>query len=164
MNETESTEDSLLSLRVWLALFSSVKSIEAVIRRNLRETFASTLPRFDLLSQLYRTSDSLTMGELSARLMVSNGNVTGLIKRLVAEGLVESIADSEDKRIQRVSLTRKGRRCFGVMAPTNQTWVKETMAGLTASDLRELQRLLTKLKASVSAAEHGSEEPLAPTD
>jgi DNA-binding MarR family transcriptional regulator len=153
MDEAENADDTLLPLRVWLALFSSVKQIETVVRRNLREIFASTLPRFDLLSQLYRTPDGLTMGELSARLMVTNGNVTGLINRLVSEGLVERIVDPADRRVQRVSLSRKGRRFFGSMAPANQVWINEAMAGMTPDELRELQRLLAKLKASVSAVE-----------
>ncbi len=155
MDDTEGTDDALLPLRVWLALFSSVKQIEGVVRRNLREDFASTLPRFDLLSQLYRIPDGLTMGELSNRLMVTNGNVTGLINRLLAEGLVERLVDAEDRRVQRVSLTRKGRRLFATMAPANQAWINGVMAGLGTDDLRDLHRLLTKLKSS--AAHHGQD-------
>lgn len=154
MHDADNTDDQLLPLRVWLALFSGVKQIESVVRRNLREIFASTLPRFDLLSQLYRAPDGLTMGELSARLMVTNGNVTGLISRLVNEGLVDRIVNPADRRVQRVSLSRKGRRFFGSMAPANQAWINQAMAGMTPAELRELQRLLAKLKASVGAAEH----------
>ncbi|MBI2236672.1 MAG: MarR family transcriptional regulator [Magnetospirillum sp.] len=142
----------LLPLRVWLALFGSVKQIEALVRTNLRETFGSTLPRFDLLSQLYRTPDGLTMSELSTRLMVTNGNMTGLITRLVGEGLVARDQDADDRRVQRVRLTPKGRRVFSNMAPANQAWVTEAMAGLTEDELLQLHTLLAKLKASAADA------------
>src|ERR1700710_3121783 len=91
-------------LRMWLRLLSGSNLIEAEIRRRLREQFATTLPRFDLLAQLDRmphgltphgltphglTPHGLTLGEISRRMMVTNGNVTALAAGLVAEGLVE---------------------------------------------------------------------------
>jgi DNA-binding MarR family transcriptional regulator len=158
--EIDNSDDRLLPLRVWLALFSSVKQIEALVRTNLRETFSSTLPRFDLLSQLYRSPGGLTMGEMSARLMVTNGNVTGLIARLVGEGLVDRLQDADDRRVQRVRLTPKGRRVFSNMAPANQTWVTAAMAEMDEGELRQLQALLAKLKASAAGAMarmHGDE-------
>ncbi|ARJ67861.1 MarR family transcriptional regulator [Magnetospirillum sp. ME-1] len=147
-SETGAADDQLLPLRVWLALFGSVKQIEAVVRTNLRESFGSTLPRFDLLSQLYRSPGGLTMGEISARLMVTNGNVTGLIARLVEEGLVDRLQDSDDRRVQWVRLTPKGDKLFSSMAPANQAWVTEAMSAMSDDELRQLHALLTKLKAS----------------
>jgi len=151
-HEASNADGQLLPLRVWLALFSSVKQIEAVVRTNLREAFASTLPRFDLLSQLYRSPGGLTMGEISARLMVTGGNVTGLIGRLVEEGLVDRLQDADDRRIQWVRLTPKGDKIFSSMAPANQGWVTEAMAEMSEEDLRQLQNLLSKLKSSVANA------------
>ncbi|HIJ63207.1 MAG TPA: MarR family transcriptional regulator [Rhodospirillaceae bacterium] len=148
MTESEKPSDGILALRVWLALFSSVKEIESVVQKNLRGAFSSTLPRFDLLAQLYRHSEGLTMGELSNRLMVTNGNVTGLIGRLVGEGLVDRTVDSEDRRIQRVKLSDKGRQLFDSMAPANQVWIGQAMAGMSERDLQQLHKLLLKLKAS----------------
>ena len=87
--ETGLSDDDRLELRVWLRLLACTNRIDQGVRRGLREAFEITLPRFDLLAQLDRASDGLTMGELSRRLMVTNGNVTGLIDRLVGEGLVE---------------------------------------------------------------------------
>lgn len=147
--EANNASERLLPLRVWLALFSSTKQIEALVRTNLREAFGSTLPRFDLLSQLYRSPGGLTMGEISARLMVTSGNVTGLIARLVAEGLVDRMQDADDRRIQWVRLTPKGNKVFTSMAPANQAWVTAAMADMDELDLRQLQALLTKLKNSV---------------
>jgi DNA-binding MarR family transcriptional regulator len=151
--EADDTGERLLPLRVWLALFSATKQIEALVRTNLREAFGSTLPRFDLLSQLYRSPGGMTMGEISERLMVTNGNVTGLITRLVAEGLVDRLQDADDRRIQWVRLTPKGDKVFTSMAPANQEWVTAAMAGMTEAELRQLHALLTKLKASAAATD-----------
>lgn len=148
MTDSEKPGEGLLPLRVWLALFSSVKEIEGFVQKNLRGAFSSTLPRFDLLSQLYRHPAGLTMGELSNRLMVTNGNVTGLIGRLVGEELVDRTVDSEDRRIQRVSLSAKGRQLFDSMAPANQQWISQAMGGMSERDLQQLHKLLLKLKAS----------------
>lgn len=148
MTDCEKPAEGLLPLRVWLALFSSVKEIETFVQKNLRGTFASTLPRFDLLSQLYRNPEGLTMGDLSSRLMVTNGNVTGLIGRLVGEELVDRTVDSDDRRIQRVSLSAKGRQLFDSMAPANQRWISQAMGGMSERDLQQLHKLLLKLKAS----------------
>ena len=86
--ETALTKDDRLDLRVWFRLLTCATLIERSVRQGLREEFGITLPKFDLLSQLDRAEEGLTMGELSRRLMVTNGNVTGLIDRLVTEGLV----------------------------------------------------------------------------
>src|SRR4051812_13012170 len=100
------------NLRLWLRMLSCVNLIEAEIRRRLREQFATTLPRFDLLAQLDRMPDGLTLGEISRRMMVSNGNVTALAAGLVADGMVERRAHPTDRRVHRLCLTPYGRRQF----------------------------------------------------
>jgi DNA-binding MarR family transcriptional regulator len=162
-HEGSNTKEGLLPIRTWLALFSAVKQIETVVRVNLRETFDSTLPRFDLLAQLYRAPDGMTMGELSAKLMVTNGNVTGLIARLAAEDLVERLQDTGDRRIQRVRLSPKGRRVFDAMAPANQGWISSVMADLSEAEMQQLHALLTKLKTSVARVPPGRSD-VAPPD
>ena len=113
--ETAVTGDDRLELRVWLRLLTCCNLIERGVRRNLRDTFDTTLPRFDLLAQLDRAPEGLTMGALSRRLMVSNGNVTGLINRLVEEGLVARRAAKGDRRTQLVKLTAAGGQAFDGM-------------------------------------------------
>ena len=74
----------------------------------------------------------MTLGELSQRMMVSNGNVTGLVERLVAQGLLDRRAAPNDRRAQIVSLTAEGRRAFRAMARTHGDWIAEIFAGLAA--------------------------------
>ena len=144
--ETALTADDRLELRVWLRLLTCSNMIEHAVRRGLREEFDVTLPRFDVMSQLDRAPDGLTMGELSRRLMVTNGNVTGMIDRLVGEGLVERRAAPHDRRSQQVSLTDAGRKSFAAMIPAHLSLVHRRFAGTSRADLRQLYDLLGRLK------------------
>lgn len=137
-------------LRLWLRLLSCVNLIETRLRSELRARFDTTLPRFDLLSQLDQTPGGLLMGELSRRLMVSNGNVTGLIDRLEAEGLVRRSRDPGDRRAVRVSITARGRRTFAAMLPDHHGWVDDLFSGLDAAEVARLDALVGKLKQSAN--------------
>ncbi|SIR26138.1 transcriptional regulator, MarR family [Rhizobium sp. RU20A] len=114
-------------LRLWLRLLSTTKLMSQEIRRRLRREFGATLPQFDLLSQLYREKDGLRLGELSKRTMVTNGNVTGLVERLEADGLVRRERLPEDRRVIVAWLTEKGRTTFEAMAEAHENWLKEMM-------------------------------------
>ncbi len=154
--ESALTNDDRLDLRIWLRLLTCTNLIERQVRRNLRRSFDFTLPRFDLLAQLDRAKCGLTMGALSARLMVSNGNVTGLIDRLVAEGLVERKTAPEDRRAQRVRLTVAGKTAFDAMTPEHMRWVHEMLGGLAREDMEALYALLGKLKHSLAREDETS--------
>ena len=103
--ETRATDDDHQALRLWLRLLACTNLIEAPLRQRLREQFESSLPRFDLMAQLDRHPQGLKMRELSRRLMVTGGNITGLTDRLVAESLVERRDDPSDRRAYTVALT-----------------------------------------------------------
>lgn len=140
--------DDKLELKVWLRLLTCSNLIESEVRARLREAFDTTLPRFDLLAQLDRASDGLTMGELSSRLMVSNGNITGLTDALVRERLVTRIPEPADRRSLRIRLTDAGKRFFDEMTPVHEQWIDAMMAGLTRAEMAQLLNLLGKLKKS----------------
>jgi DNA-binding MarR family transcriptional regulator len=119
----------------------------------LRERFAITLPRFDLLAQLERNPGGLKMGELSRRLMVTSGSITGLTDQLAAEGLVERTPIPADRRAFLVRLTGKGKRTFDVMAAEHEGWIVDTFSGLSVSERGELHALLGQLKTTLHAVE-----------
>jgi DNA-binding MarR family transcriptional regulator len=104
------------------------------------------------MAQLERTPKGMTLGELSQRMMVSNGNVTGLVDRLVEQGLINRWTSPKDRRAQIVSLTAQGRKFFRAMARTNGDWIGEIFADLSADDIETLMRLLGKTKASARKA------------
>jgi DNA-binding MarR family transcriptional regulator len=149
---SERPQDHVLELRLWLRLLASANLIEGEIRHRLRERFGTTLPRFDLMAQLEREEAGLLLGELSRRMMVSNGNVTGLAERLVQAGLIERNTLEADRRAVRVRLTTKGRQVFGEMAAAHAEWIAELFAGLPADEQKALWSRLGKLKASVLEA------------
>ena len=135
------------ALRLWLRLLTCTQLIEKQVRSGLREQFDTTLPRFDLMAQLERAPDGLKMNELSRRMMVTGGNVTGITDQLVAEGLVERVDVAGDRRAYRVRLTPKGRTQFNDMAHEHEGWIVDALGGLTDKDIATLHRLLGKVKA-----------------
>ena len=149
--ETGLTKDDRLDLRSWLRLLTCANMIEAEVRRRLREEFDITLARFDLLAQLDRADSGLTMGELSRRMMVTNGNVTGLIDRLVDEDLVTRVPDPDDRRVQIIELTRAGRRSFDRMSKAHAGWITELFGDIDRGHLAALYEELAHLKSSVTA-------------
>src|SRR2546423_6866260 len=152
--ETIARSDDHRALRIWLRLLTCTQMIERVVRSGLRERFATTLPRFDLMAQLERHREGLKMNELSRLLMVTGGNVTAIVDQLEKEGLVERLDEPADRRAFRIRLTRAGERSFGEMARAHEEWVVELLAGLSRREHEELLKLLAKLKAS--AMEVGS--------
>lgn len=133
-------------LRLWLRMLTCTQLVEKEIRSGLREQWNSTLPRFDLMAQLERAPEGLRMNELSRRMMVTGGNVTGITDQLEGEGLVERVEVEGDRRAFRVRLTTQGRRQFKAMAAAHENWIVEAFAGLNEVELRTLHQLLGKVK------------------
>ena len=127
-------------------MLTCTQILERRVRARLRERYATTLPRFDLMSQLWRYPDGLKMNELSRHLMVTGGNVTGIVDELEKAGLVERAAEPADRRACRVRLTRPGRKAFGEMARAHEGWIVESLAGLSRREQAEIYRLLAKVK------------------
>jgi DNA-binding MarR family transcriptional regulator len=138
------------ALRLWLRLLTCAQLVEKQVRSGLRAQFETTLPRFDLMAQLERTEDGLRMNELSRRMMVTGGNVTGITDQLVTEGLVERIEVEGDRRAYRVRLTPKGHRQFIEMARAHEAWIVDAFASLGEKDIATLHRLLGKVKTDLA--------------
>lgn len=136
-------------LRLWLRLLTCTTLIEGEVRRRLREKFSVTLPRFDLMAQLDRAPDGMTLSDLSKRMMVSNGNLTGLVDRLTTLGQLERRVSATDRRVQVVSLTALGRAEFRAMAAEHESWIADMFADLSSKERQDLMRLLAKAKISV---------------
>jgi DNA-binding MarR family transcriptional regulator len=135
-------------LRLWLRLLTCTTLIEGEVRSRLRDRFSVTLPRFDLMAQLDRVPEGMTLSDVSRRMMVSNGNVTGLVERLVVSGHLDRRTSDQDRRVQVIRLTKAGRAEFRKMAAEHQSWIAGIFSDLTEKDVRELMRLLAKTKTS----------------
>ncbi len=146
---TESADKD--GLRTWLRLLACTGQIERRVRDGFRQEFAFTLPRFDVLAQLDRNPNGMSMGGLSEQLMVSAGNITGLIERLRKDGLVDRVADPQDRRTQWVKLTPAGKALFARLAPRHRAWIRAMFADMAAEQVEELLGLLSTLKRSLDA-------------
>jgi DNA-binding MarR family transcriptional regulator len=133
-------------LRVWLRILKLQRLIGAELRERLRVEYDTTLPQFDVMSALDRTGAGLTMSALSEALMVSNGNVTGIVERLVEQGLVERAPVAGDRRATLVRLTGRGRETFAEMAARHRDWVSDALGGLNVQDAAALIGLLDRAR------------------
>ena len=144
------------ALRLWLRLLTCTQLVEKQVRGQLRERFDTTLPRFDLMAQLERAPEGLKMNEVSRRMMVTGGNVTGITDQLVAEGLVDRVDVAGDRRAYRVCLTAKGRKLFNEMARQHEQWIVDAFSSLSDKDVATLNKLLGKVKDHARARAEAS--------
>jgi DNA-binding MarR family transcriptional regulator len=148
--DTRLTEDHHESLRLWLRLLTCTHLVETHVRKALAKEFKTTLPRFDLMAQLERAPDGLQMGELSRRMLVTGGNVTGIVDQLERGGLLVRTEDPADRRAYRVKLTKEGRRLFGLMAAEHETWIVKLFSGIPKREQRALTESLTRLRGQLT--------------
>ena len=155
-HEYRAHADQHASLTLWLRLLSCTTRVEDKIRQKLRESFDITLPRFDLMAQLERHPDGLSMGELSRRMMVTGGNITTIVDQLEKEKLVARQVGLSDRRSLTVKLTRAGREAFSEMAVAHEEWVADIFAGLSNNQQSQLYTLLGAMKKNLQKQEEMS--------
>jgi DNA-binding MarR family transcriptional regulator len=141
------------AIRLWLRMLATNRLVETRTRRLLQERHGTTLPRFDLMAQLERFPRGLRMNELSKRMMVTGGNVTGITDLLEREGLVERVADRGDRRARLVRLTAAGRRTFAAMAAEHERWIVEAFSALSRREMAAMAAMLARLKSHVRSLE-----------
>ena len=135
-------------LRLWIRLLRASRTIEAELRERLKREFDTTLPRFDVLASLYRQQEGMLMSDLSRFLLVSNGNVTGIVDRLVSEGLVARARRNGDRRTSMVRLTDAGVSAFEKMAMAHEGWVGELLGGVGLDETRRLAAMLKSFRSN----------------
>src|ERR1700737_5628706 len=148
--ETPNHRDHHLSRGLVLRMLACTNRIENFVRQNLQAKFETTLPRFDLMAQLERAPQGLKMSELSQRMMVTGGNVTGITDGLEKEGLVVREVDPADRRVFRVKLTPEGQKQFRRMAAEHEQWVIGLFEGMSMKHTNQLVELLGDLKRHIS--------------
>ena len=146
------------ALKLWLRLLTCSNMVETRVRGRLRSDFDCTLPRFDLVAQLDRHPEGLKMGELSRRLMVTGGNITGITDQLEADGWVTRAGVDSDRRAWRVKLTPRGKKAFRQMASVHERWIVELFDQWSDREQEQLFKLLGKLKGTIRASEPESKE------
>jgi len=139
--------DDRARLRLWLRLLRTTRAVERELRERLAGAFGTTLPRFDVMAALDRKPEGMMMSELSRFLLVSNGNVTGIVERLVADGLVTRAARDGDRRAAIVRLSDSGRTAFAAMAAANARWIDELLGGVSPSEAQQLTAILGSFRS-----------------
>jgi DNA-binding MarR family transcriptional regulator len=145
--DNSATNERKARLRLWIRLLRASRFIEGVTRERFKVQFNMTLPRFDVMAALYRKPDGMLMSEIARFLIVSNGNVTGIVDRLVAEGLVARSQRNGDRRTSFITLTRRGRSAFAAMASTHEQWIDELLGGVSARDAEQLSAKLKSFRS-----------------
>lgn len=157
--ETRARKGDHQALRLWLRLLSCTVQIENQIRLRLRREFHMTLPRFEVMAQLERSSGGLRMNEISQRLMVSGGNVTGITDQLERERLVARTPCPGDRRAFTVKLTDMGLRRFREMAAQHELWIIELLGGLSRGEKEAMMNELGKVKTYINSKSNQSSQP-----
>ena len=152
-NRDASVRSGSERLRLWLSLHTCAALVERNLRAMLEANFPVTLPQFELMAQLDRNPGSLTMGALSERMMVTNGNVTGIVKRLLAERLVDRETRQLDHRAFDVQLSPSGQALYREMAREHEKWVGQMFANMSPADLDQLMQLLETAEAVLREAD-----------
>ncbi|MDX8510880.1 MarR family winged helix-turn-helix transcriptional regulator [Mesorhizobium captivum] len=135
-------------LRLWIRLLRASRTIEAELRERLKKEFDTTLPRFDVMAALYRSPEGMLMSDLSRFLLVSNGNVTGIVDRLVSEGLVTRARRNGDRRTSMVRLTEEGSKAFAAIAAAHESWVGELLGTVSEDEARRLTGMLKSFRSN----------------
>jgi DNA-binding MarR family transcriptional regulator len=147
MEKDNATIERKARLRLWIRLLRASRFIEGVTRERFKAQFDMTLPRFDVMAALYRRPDGMLMSEIARFLIVSNGNVTGIVDRLVSEGLVARSQRNGDRRTSFITLTRRGRNAFESMASAHEHWIGELLGGVSARDAEQLSAKLKSFRS-----------------
>ena len=153
IEKLEQTPRRKMALRIWLRLLTSSQLIEKRVRACFRTGFDTTLPRFAVLAALAREPQGQTMGDVSRWLLVSSGNITGIMSRLVADGMVTRTRSAGDRRTHLVRLSRKGQEEFERLSSAHEQWIKNMLSGMTRREMVMLDELLKKVKVSLAREE-----------
>jgi DNA-binding MarR family transcriptional regulator len=154
----ESLPETARHRKAWLALLRCFSSIERVLMQHFSQEFNSSIPRYDVLTALVLTDRGLTMGELASMLMVTKGNITGVVKRLQQERLVKKVTSKEDARIQLVTISPRGRKLWDTMHADYDRIISELLSGQSGAQLQELTLALDQTRASVEKNRGESQE------
>lgn len=135
-------------LRLWIRLLRASRIVENELQGRLKREFETTLPRFDVMAALNRAPDGMLMSDLSRYLLVSNGNVTGIVDRLVTDGFVARTRRDGDRRTSIVKLTEQGTEAFRAMAAEHEGWIDELLGDVGEQDARRLSTMLKTFRSN----------------
>jgi len=117
--------------------------------RHFAQTYNSSLPRYDVLTALALDRDGLTMGDLAAMLMVTKGNITGVVRRLAEQKLVLKSTSKSDRRVQSVKISAKGMRLWDKMHADYDHMISALLSGQSEAQIQKLVQTLERTRKLV---------------
>lgn len=142
-HDREKQSLSKLALSTWIRMLKFHNLVMREARVGLSER--CTMPQFDVIAQLSREKNGTPLVELSRHLLVTAGNVTGIIDRMESDGLVKRSRDRKDRRVTRVHLTEKGKKLAKAVIPLHVNDIHRMFSGLNEEEIIQLRRLIDKL-------------------
>lgn len=136
------------ALRAWFRLLLIHKTLSKKISLRFRSQFGISTARFDTLAQLHAAGGQMTMGELSSQLMVTSGNVTGVVDGMVTDRLVQKHSHETDRRVTIIAMTPAGRNLFTKVQAALSKWMGDAMGEMSDAEIMQLTKLFGKLKHS----------------
>jgi DNA-binding MarR family transcriptional regulator len=118
--------------------------------KKLKKPYEVTPPQFGVLEVLSREKDGLTVGALAQRRALDAPTVTGIIKRLQQNGLVQREHDSIDRRIVRVSLTAEGCELYWALREAAEKFSDIFLQHFSEADRLEFLNRLQLIIANLS--------------
>jgi DNA-binding MarR family transcriptional regulator len=137
------------ALRVWFRLIRLQTRARLAIANRLRELELS-VPQCDVLTTLTER-EGVSQQELAARLYVTKGNISGLIDRLVASGLVERRSLAGDRRSHAIHLTPTGRDLARRGIEAQKAFVEQTFGRIAPERLALFEEMLVEARELVRA-------------
>ena len=137
------------SISIVVRLLAAQNLMLGALRRGLGPELS--LARFDLLAQLTR-EDGQTLAQLSRRMLVTAGNLTGLVDRAERDAIVERRPDPNDRRLTRAWLTARGEKLAVRAIARHAELAEEILAPLEPREREELRRLLGRLREVLDPA------------
>ena len=135
------------SVLAWMRLARVYDKVQRQTQQHLRR-FGLTTAQFDVLAHV-GAAEGLCQQELAERLLVTKGNVCGLIDRMEQAGLIVRRPDPTDRRVHRLELTAEGRRLYAEAVPAQERLIASLLAELTPEEQRTLHALLRRLDRSL---------------
>jgi DNA-binding MarR family transcriptional regulator len=129
-------------------LLGALHSLEARLEAAI-EPFELSLAKFGVLSRLASEGQPLPLRTLAERCACVKSNITQLVDRLEAEGLVSREDDPQDRRSVRAALTREGQKRHAAAAQALKAAEREAFGPLTEAQRRDLVSLARALKGGV---------------
>jgi len=154
MTKVNMAEGDQKYLKLWVRMLGSSTRVVQILNKRMKEHTPLTLAKFDVLVAIDRAPGGvITMSELSRMLLVSNANTTGMVSRLMKDGLVEKWALPTDRRVYSVAMTSEGRKILKHAIAIHKGWVDELLGSIDEDKLDELIDLFSNFKKDLAEIE-----------